>query len=477
MRFLIGLIFSLIFLKSSACDITKIDVIQYIGERDIPYVDLYIKWGNQKDLFRERDDYYFLELEVEVNIFYQNRKIIVDTFQVNSSGLPVPRDLYSKRVYALTSSGEYTIELIASKGEREVCRIDKSFFSDGDSAKGNVYISDPLLLSSIQRARVDHSGPLIRRGYAIQPLFGWNSRREKELIVYFEAHQTGSSEELFAQITVKNEDGEYLKSLINPLKQNTNGGFFMPIETSDLESGKYILDLSLKTYPKGELILNKRKTFYRENPFVNEPLDSIELYHIQEFTGDLDEEELDYCMRAVVPVVPQNISEEWGRIKKKGTLDEKRKALLSYYVSKDHNRYFNIFMDYMNKIEYANHFYESGFGHGFESDRGVIFLRYGKPNDVLREEHETSAPPYEIWSYNVLEKTGQMNVKFVFYNPSLAPGNFELLHSTANGELSNPRWKLDLYKNAPWDHLSNDINETEVKRNFNRNAARNFQDF
>ncbi len=475
MRYFLSLLILFGFLRLGACDEQNIDIIQFFDNGD-PHVDVFIKWSKDDFQFEEIENAYLFNLKVSLSMYLKGEQLFQDSFEVNSR-LPVPRDLYSKRSYNLIESGDYQLVLSLMQDDGELCTITKDF-SFVDNSSNGVFLSDPMLLSSIEKVGGDISGPLIKNGYYLNPLLGFNSRREKELIVHFEAYnETDVKKDLFVQITIKKDNGDYLKSLVKPLGDNSKASFFMPVQTSDIQSGNYQIELSLKEYPKGNLIEQKLRHFYRENPFLNVSQDSILLYLEQEFSAEFDEVELDYCMRAVVPVILQGFSEEWSVIKKKGTLEEKQLALLSYYLQLDHNLYFDRFMEFMKKIEYANHFYESGFGYGFESDRGVIFLKYGQPNDVFLEEHESSAPPYEIWSYNVLEKTGQGNVKFIFYNPSLAPGNFILLHSTANGEINNPRWKLDLYRNSPWDHLSNDINETEVMRNINRNAGKNFQDF
>jgi hypothetical protein len=67
----------------------------------------------------------------------------------------------------------------------------------------------------------------------------------------------------------------------------------------------------------------------------------------------------------------------------------------------------------------------------------------------------------------------------VFYNPSLSPGDYVLLHSTAIGERSNPSWLRELYRDAPANELNgNDpFGGTDVMDNFNRNASRVFRDY
>ena len=74
--------------------------------------------------------------------------------------------------------------------------------------------------------------------------------------------------------------------------------------------------------------------------------------------------------------------------------------------------------------------------------------------------------------------TSQSNVKFIFYNPSLAAGDYILLHSTARGEVFNPRWEVELYRNAPGELQGNNyIDGTQMMDNFSRNARRVFRDY
>lgn len=113
-------------------------------------------------------------------------------------------------------------------------------------------------------------------------------------------------------------------------------------------------------------------------------------------------------------------------------------------------------------------------GYGIETDRGYIYLKYGKPNDMIVVEDEPDAPPYQIWRYNYITGTQQSNVKFIFYNPSLVTNDYYLLHSTCRGELQNPRWEVDLYSKAAWDQTDNTIDVTTMSDGFNRQARRLF---
>jgi hypothetical protein len=104
-------------------------------------------------------------------------------------------------------------------------------------------------------------------------------------------------------------------------------------------------------------------------------------------------------------------------------------------------------------------------------------LKYGSPDDVIAVDDEPSAPPYEIWFYHSFPVTGQNDVRFLFYNPSLAGGDYRLLHSTAIGEIRNSRWQQILYSDALSEPAGGDfLDGADVSDNFHRRAVEYFED-
>ena len=80
---------------------------------------------------------------------------------------------------------------------------------------------------------------------------------------------------------------------------------------------------------------------------------------------------------------------------------------------------------------------------GWQTDRGNIYLKYGKPNTVSDKTREEGAYPYFIWHYY---KAGvYSNGKFVFYNRDIGQEDYELLHSNVRGERTNSKWNLVLH--------------------------------
>ena len=132
---------------------------------------------------------------------------------------------------------------------------------------------------------------------------------------------------------------------------------------------------------------------------------------------------------------------------------------------------------YMEEVRKVDQMFRSGFGRGFESDRARIYLRYGKPIEVFKEDQDSGAFPYEIWKYDKIKKTGQNNVKFIFYNSDHGGSNQRLLHCNAYGERKNEKWELELYRKVNDEYEGeNPFDATGVKRTFSRRAREYFEE-
>ena len=98
---------------------------------------------------------------------------------------------------------------------------------------------------------------------------------------------------------------------------------------------------------------------------------------------------------------------------------------------------------YCERIAHVNEQYGAcKYGQGSLTEMGNIYLRFGKPNTVVKRHHETDYYPYEIWHYH---KAGRFNNKrFLFFAPHVVGECFELLHSDMLGERQNEDWLSQL---------------------------------
>ena len=96
-------------------------------------------------------------------------------------------------------------------------------------------------------------------------------------------------------------------------------------------------------------------------------------------------------------------------------------------------------------------------GHGADTDQGYVYLKYGRPNSIVKRHNGTDYYPYEIWHYH--HTLGLSNIKFLFYAPHVVLECLEILHSNMPGEIRNDDW-IELLKSR-----ENRIRVTETQLN------------
>lgn len=126
-----------------------------------------------------------------------------------------------------------------------------------------------------------------------------------------------------------------------------------------------------------------------------------------------------------------------------------RYYIYNYYLALNPKDPAKAWKEYSELIMTVNKkFSESGTA-GYETDRGMTYIRYGKPSDIITVSGETGSLPYEIWQYNNLtqfsNKKELPNALFLFYKPAQMMSSYRMLHSTVPGEVVNLSWRMFLY--------------------------------
>jgi GWxTD domain-containing protein len=78
---------------------------------------------------------------------------------------------------------------------------------------------------------------------------------------------------------------------------------------------------------------------------------------------------------------------------------------------------------------------------GWKTDRGRVFVRNGKPDDVLTRPAAGRSPPYEVWHYT----TGK-NRYYIFLDRTEGLGDYQLIASNDVQEQSLPNWQQLMHK-------------------------------
>ncbi len=339
-----------------------------------------------------------------------------------------------------------------------------------------------IQLYSVCKNSSDKSSILFKNGFYFEPLgYHFLPPQLHILYSYVECYNTTplTNNKLILHYKLSNIDSNNTKTqLLEWHQKSTNKKRDLVLHQKDISaipSGKYVLSIYLKTN-KGQVLDSVSTYFERYNPFWDK---LIALYYEQSEPKrqfeQLSEDSLNFALRSLSPIASSQELHLIQYLLAENRNSEKKLMLYQFWYERSNQEPVEAFNHYMLEVNKVNEIYRSGFGYGFESDRGKIYLRYGVPNEVIQEDNDNGAFPYEIWKYAKINNTGQTNVKFIFYNPDLAGSNFRLLHCNAIGERYNYKWEIELYKNVKDQFKGkNAIEATEMEGHFNRRAREYF---
>ena len=209
-----------------------------------------------------------------------------------------------------------------------------------------------------------------------------------------------------------------------------------PIDS--LLSGKYEYHFELSD-SSFKPIIKRSKSIFIYNPNIKPEMVAERNMDAMatEFAG-FTEDLLNEMRQQIEYIITSEERETYKRVK---TLDEKRSFFERFWATRGGP---SARRAYMNKIEEANRRFSQGSTPGYKMDKGRVFIKYGEPQNIERENAASNQKPYEIWQYENLQAQG--NVIFVFAD-RMGFGRYELIHSTAIGEVFNQNWQQVVNQN------------------------------
>ena len=210
------------------------------------------------------------------------------------------------------------------------------------------------------------------------------------------------------------------------------------LDVRDFDTGPYVLKLTVSDVLSGASVTTSRPFFVVHKaapslPVARKPARStlglVSSYAVA------SEEELDREFARVRYIA----SKEELAVYPQLDLAGKRRFLESFWKRRDPDPSTpenEARRDYEKRLEYANEHFSYPGHEGWKTDRGRVLLQYGWPDQVDREPGGISARPFEVWTYEHV----QGGVTFVFIDRR-DNGEFELIHSTARGELKDYNWE------------------------------------
>ena len=323
--------------------------------------------------------------------------------------------------------------------------------------------SDIELLESISKTTEQNF--LTKSGYMLVPLVdNFYPPEIEKIALYTEIYNSnkviGIDEMFFLRTELIDlETQNVVTGYTSVQKLETNGVVpyikVLPIE--NLPSGMYNLVLKIINR-SNEIVAQNEVIIDRFNPISDGmTADDLAEVDIQKTFVNLIESEdsLDYYIAALRPITNDLEKRIMDKNLNSYDFETKKQFFYSFWQIRNPSDPEDEWNRYKVQLAEVEYLFGTALRPGFDTDRGRVYLRYGKPDYTESRPSEPSSYPYEMWQYYKIENFN--NRRFIFYLPTQATNDYVLLHSDMRGEVQNFKWRRELEKrNTPYNNVDDE---------------------
>ncbi|MBS1519260.1 MAG: GWxTD domain-containing protein [Bacteroidetes bacterium] len=426
------------------------DYALYKGESNTSILELYYS-VNQNSLKHEKGDNGFegaAMIDISIQDLATKEFIISNTYKTPSSLSDTSRKSASQKLVGqlnyVLKPGKYKLKITGSDfNNSDNQDVFESEISVTGIENSGITLSEIELATKIRKSE-NVKSVFYKNTLEVIPnpsnLFGMNL---SEMYYYCEIYgltPENISEKFSIEHSVLDLNNKVLISKSKDAERNGADRVDYGIVSIDsLSSGTYILRITV-TDPSRSISFSSEKKFYIFNNTGEQVRsDDKDDFLRSEFASKSESDVTDEFQKMAYVMSSQEIS----NFEKLNNLQEKRKYLYSFWKTRESatgKPYTKIKSDYFTRVKEADKNYKESFKDGWKSDRGRIYIVYGKPDDIERYPFQAATKSYEIWKYNSVEGGGEC----VFVE--LQPGTdvYWLVNSTFRNELRNDNWESQL---------------------------------
>lgn len=302
---------------------------------------------------------------------------------------------------------------------------------------------------------------LSRSGYDLVPYcINYYPESVNELAFYFETYHTdsvfGKNRPFLYYYYIENSQNyQQLPDFVSFKKQQTAtvNPLLARLDISKLGTGNYNLVIEVKD-EKNITHLQKKVYFQRLNKQVDLASRDVALEgntSLSEYFGNCnDMDSLKMFVECLWPIADGVDKERTINQSIKKDADLMRKFVIDFWQRRaaDTANPVKMWKTYFGHVKEANDLFRCGKQKGYFTERGRVYLQYGRPDKRTEQPYEPNTYPYEIWQYYRLtdQVNGQFftNRRFVFVNRNLGDNCHTLVHSDVRGEIYNDRWRFEV---------------------------------
>ncbi|NNC95647.1 MAG: GWxTD domain-containing protein [Chitinophagales bacterium] len=456
MRWILILLFTFSIQSAFANDLLfHIQHASFHDEVDKAYVEFFFLIPAEQLLFKESaKDQFAASVMISYKIISNNNEILSESYILKSEDFSGDADagfsLIDLKRHEL-KPGNYTIVGTIEDVNNPSLNANWSQDFKVQWNTSQFGLSDLILIDQYKETAVANT--YSKWGYDIIPYAAnfFPPDRDK-LIFYTEVYSKPIEDAFLISYSIEDHEGETLLHSYKKMMGGKTNLLLASFDISDLSGGSYSLVIEGRS--KENTVLGSSKKKFEILPDPQQILADV--------IADWSREELLDNVNALTPFANGDETVIISTLNKEdGSLDKLKEFYNKFWKSHFGVKMVEAWKIYQTELNIVEDNYSTIIDRGFETDRGYIYLKYGKPNDVISNS-EAGGIDYEVWHYYSMDD-GQSNVRFVFYNPSRVPDDYELLHSTAIGEVQDDQWKFKIYEGFGGMNGQTDIDATEFR--------------
>lgn len=344
-------------------------------------------------------------------------------------------------------NGKYTLQLIIQDNNNLLNKdiVNQDF--EINFPPQSIAVSDIIFLESFTKAKSNNQ--FSRNGFEMIPFVNnFLPTNVSKLTFYAEIYNTqkvAPNESFLLTYYLQNADGLNKLSSFVQQKKIISKDIIVLLNEFDinlLPSGNFYLIIEVKNR-NNEIIASKSNYFQRSNKSLGGDISTISgIAYDNSFAAKYNREQLIEIIKSLAPITNQHERDYTKSLLANSDEVQMRQYLIYFWEKRNPGESAVKWADYEQQVKLVNEKFSTPYQKGYDTDRGIIFLKYGPPNNIRSNDFDNRAYPYEIWQYYKVKNFS--NRKFVFYSPENIKNDMVLLHSNLVGERNDPQWKYKI---------------------------------
>ncbi len=416
------------------------DYARFYADDTSGYLEIYYTFYTQEMGIRssEGGDFADGELGVQITEKFSNAEVYKNNWEFSITSEPENGNKSQTGLLRFSlKPSVYKIELVARDKNGKAKEEKEKFEVQFNRLPEEVfYMSDIEIASAIKMNSNDRESIFYKNSLEVIPQSSLVFGKESPVMFYYTELYNTLRNSQGKPLVFEEKFYNSLEEVVYKKEKKVNPSELPKVEIGVINlkkfvSGSYNLVLSLSNGAGTTVMQGKKVFIYNPDMIDSTSFKSIDKGVLASAFAVLNDDELQDIFKKSEYLATMQEAKNWEKL---SDIETKREFLFEFWKERR-----NVFTDgkivsmdsYFKRVELADKQFSSiSRPDGWKTDRGRVFIVYGKPDEVKKYHNRLETKPYEVWIYNNLEG----GVLFLF-SDLYGFSEFKLIHSTKTGEI------------------------------------------